>query len=189
MASKMVNGSAAAVSCEIVGAVLTLTFADGSVARLAESSLSESIRHAAIMHGLKQKLVDAAAMSRNPDTGKPASMADKKAAVLEVFERITSPDGTWNKVRGEGGTASEGGLLIRALVRVYDGVNTPEQVRAYVANLDAAQQAALRKDPRIFPIILTIKAEDAARRVEQGEPEEDGKPDLLAGLGAIPGVV
>jgi hypothetical protein len=187
--AKTINGAPAAVACEVSPeqGLLNLTFADGRKLSLQVSALSEAIRGAAMLHGLKQKLVDAAAISRDPLTGKAATAATKYDAVREVFDRITSPDGTWNKVRGDGtGSVGTGGLLYRALVRLYDGVQTPEQVRAYLDGLNAEQQAALRGNKKVAPVIQAIKAEDAARRAEQGE-DDDGSDDLLAGLGALPG--
>ena len=185
--AKQINGQPAAVACEINtnNGVLHLVFADGRTLSLQVTELSMDIRQAAVLHGLKQKLVDAAAISRDPLTGKPATASTKYDAVREVFDRITSPDGTWNKVRGDGmGSTGVGGLLYRALVRLYDGRQTPEQVRAYLDKLDAEQQAALRKNAKVAPVIATIKAEDAARRAETGE--EDASDDLLAGLGDLP---
>ena len=194
--ARMINGAQAAVSATIsVGAQdvasahvgLTLTFADGRTLVLRGSDLSPELRVAAMLHGLKQKLVDAAAISRDPLTGKAATISTKYGAVREIFDRLKNPSGTWNKVRGEGGTGStgSGGLLYRALVRLYDGVQTPEQVRKYLDGLNAEQQAALRGNKKVAPVILAIKAEDAARRAETGE-EEDESDNLLAGLGDLP---
>lgn len=187
--ARMINGSAAAVSCDVSVAmgVLNLTFADGRKLNLHVSECSQEIRDAAMMHGFKQKLVDAAAISRDPVTGKAATIDTKYDAVREVYDRLTDRAGTWNKIRGEGGgTTGAGGLLYRALVRLYDGVQTPEQVKAYLAPLTGEQQAALRKNKKIAPVIEAIKAEDAARRREQGEDDEDDSDQLLAGLGDLP---
>jgi hypothetical protein len=185
--AKQINGQNAAVSCEVSPeqGLMNLTFSDGRKLNLHVSELSEAIRAAALMHGLKQKLVDAAAISRDPLTGKAATIETKYMAVREVYDRITVPDGTWNKTRGDGtGSTGVGGLLYRALVRLYDGRQTPEQVRAYLDKLDAEQQAALRKNAKVAPIINAIKAEDAARRAETNE--DDPSDALLAGLGDLP---
>lgn len=187
--AKQINGQPAAVACEVSPeqGLMNLTFADGRKLNLHVSGLSEAIRAAAMMHGLKQKLVDAAAINRDPETGKPATIQTKYDAVREVFDRITSANGTWNKVRGDGtGTTGAGGLLYRALVRLYAEVQTPEQVRAYLTPLTAEQQAALRKNKKIAPVIEAIKVEDAERRREQGEDDEDVSDALLAGLGDLP---
>jgi hypothetical protein len=187
--ARVINGAAAAVSATIdttFGRV-TFEFAHGKKLVVDVNQLSEANRLMAACHGIKQKIGDAAAISRVELTGRSASIEDKYANCLEVFERITSADGTWNKVRGDGtGSTGVGGLLYRALVRLYDGRQTPEQVRKYLDGLDAEQQALLRtKNTRVRDTIAAIKIEDAARRAETNE--DDGTDAMLAdGLGPIP---
>ena len=135
-----------------------ITFADGHRKTLLVEDLSQEILTHALLHGLKQKLVDAAAISRNPDTGKSATVADKRAAVEAVLARLAA--GAWNAARGEGGTGA-GGLLFRALVRLYDGKKTVEDIREFLAGKDKKEQAALRKNPRVAAIIVEIQAEQA----------------------------
>ena len=160
------------VASEYAG--LTLTFSNGQVLVIRGSDLTPAIRTQAMLHGLKQKLVDAAAISRDPETGKTATIETKFAAVKEVYDRLLA--GEWNK-RREGGAGGTGGLLYRALVRLYAGTRTSEQIKAFLAGKDAAAQAILRKSPKIAAIIDEIKAEDAVDGVDA--PDAD---DLLAGL-------
>lgn len=145
----------AAITADIVGEVLRLAFSNGPTLVMDASQLSSDIAHAATMHGLKQKLVDAAAISRNPDTGRAASIDDKYHAVRTVFDRLLA--GQWNAIR-EGGGAT-GGLLLQALVRMYAGKKTAEQLRAYLADKSDAEKAALRKNPKVAAIIDEIRAE------------------------------
>lgn len=136
---------------------LTLTFAGGETLRLEVGMLTPRIGAYALMHGLKQKLIDAAAISRNPDTGRSATPTDKYNAVKAVYDRLLA--GQWSAARGEGGTGS-GGLLFRALCRMYPA-KTPEALREYLAGKSAAEQAALRKNAKISAVIEEIKAESA----------------------------
>lgn len=136
---------------------ISIAFANGSRLSLAVGDLSNEVLSYALLHGLKQKLVDAAAIGRNPDTGRSATNEDKRAAVMAVYERLLA--GSWNAARGEGGTGS-GGLLFRALCRMYSS-KTPEQIREFLEGKDKTAQAALRKNPRIATIIEEIKAESA----------------------------
>ena len=126
----------------------------------------------ATMHGLKQKLVDAAAIGRNPDTGRSATIADKYNAVRAVYDRLLA--GMWNAPRGEGGTGS-GGLLFRALVRMYPG-KSPEALREYLSGKTPAEQAALRKNPRVAAIIEEIRAEAP----DEDSADSDAMLDELA---------
>lgn len=137
---------------------LTLTFSHGQYLCLHVSQLSADVAAHALMHGLKQKLVDAAAISRNTETGRAASVADKFDAVKEVYDRLLS--GEWNK-RREGGAGTSGGLLFRALCRMYDGKKTPEDIKAFLEAKTDAEKAALRKNSKVATIIEEIRAESA----------------------------
>lgn len=155
---------------------LTLTFGDGrEPVTINPAEFSEDVRAYAMLHGFKQKLVDAAAIPRDTETGRSATPAQKADAVMTVLNTLRV--GHWNKPRGEGsGTASAGGLLYRALCRMYAGKMDAEAVRAWLAGKDKEQQAALRGNARIAAIIAEIKAEDAAKApVNAGD-------DLLAEL-------
>lgn len=140
---------------DILTASLVLSFSNDKRISVNPAMLSDSIQHAALMHGLKQKLVDAAAISRNPDTGKTASIDDKYNAVKEVYDRLLA--GQWNKTR-EGGS-TKGGLLFRALCILYAD-KTPEAIRAFLEKKTAAEKTALRNTKKIADIIATLKDDD-----------------------------
>ncbi len=149
-----------AIQCEVapagdmVNGGLRLTFANGKTMAMQLRDLTAEIIEQATLHGLKQKLVDAAAMSRNPDTGRSATIDDKYTAVREVYDRLLS--GAWNKPR-EGGSA--GTLLLQALCRVY-ATKTREELATWLAGKDKDEQAALRKNPKIAKVIEEIRAEN-----------------------------
>lgn len=153
---------------------LKLDFANGQTLSITQGQLDADIRAHATIHGLKQKLVDAAALSRNPDTGRSATIEDKYNAVREVYDRLMA--GQWNKNRGDGAGAGAGtgGLLFRALCRMYSA-KTPEQIRAFLDGKTKEEQSALRKNPRVAAIIETIKAESA-------KTTDVDSDDMLAGL-------
>jgi len=167
----MAKREQSSIAASIEGGTLTLKFADGRTVVMDSADLSMPIRHAAMMHGLKQKLCDASAMSRDPETGRSATLDDKYKAVLAVRERLLA--GEWSAKRGDG--TGNGGLLFKALCRAYPNKSTDE-IRAYHDGLSKAQQAALRTNPKLSPIIEAIKAEM--------EKDADGidSDALLAGL-------
>ena len=153
---------------------LVLTFRHGEILRLHPESLAPEIQRAAMLHGLKQKLVDAAAISRDTATGRAATIATKYDAVREIFDRITHATApSWNKSR-TGGAGGQGGLLARAIAR-YKSVPV-EQAKAYLERLTDAQKQALRVDPRIATIINELRAESA-------KPAGIDTDALLGGLG------
>ena len=140
---------------------LVLAFRHGEVLRIHPESLAPEIQRTAMIHGLKQKLVDAAAISRDTATGRAATIATKFDAVREIFDRITGAGGeapSWNKPRA-GGAGGQGGLLARAIAR-YKNVEVAA-AKAYLDRLTDAQNQALRVDPRIATIINDLRAESA----------------------------
>lgn len=146
----------AALNATINGLSLGIQFADGKTLTMDAGLLTDSIRAQAMMHGLKQKLCDAAAISRNPETGKPATIADKYAAVRAVYDRLLS--GEWNARReGSGGST----LLLRALVALYPA-RTAEALREWLGKMDDAQKAALKLNPRVAAKIAELQAERAS---------------------------
>lgn len=139
---------------DMANASLRLRFANGAVIQLDPYiDLTPEMRHAAMLHGLKQKLVDAAAISRNPDTGASATVADKYAAVKEVYDRLLT--GQWNKPRGDG-TSAEGGLLYRALCKMQPG-KPAEAIRAWLDARTKEEQAALRVNPAVKAVIDELR--------------------------------
>lgn len=159
------------IETTIEGDVLRLACMNGERLELNVFDLVESIRTQAMLHGLKQKLIDAAAISRDPETGKSATPDDKWAAVRAVYDRLMR--GEWNATRGEG-TGSGNGLLFRALVRMYPA-KTADQLREYLDGKTKAEQAALRANPKVAAVIEEIKAES----VKAGGVDSDSLLDEL----------
>ena len=154
---------------------LILEFRHGETLRLHPELLNPEIQRAALLHGLKQKLVDAAAISRDTTTGRAATIITKFDAVKEVFDRITGAGGawpSWNKPRA-GGAGGAGGLLARAIAR-YKNVEVAA-AKAYLDRLTDAQKQALRVDPRIATIINEL-------RLESAKPAGIDTDALLGGL-------
>jgi hypothetical protein len=66
-------------------------------------------------HGWVQRISDAAAISRDPETGKPASPADKLAAMQTLVDHYESGSEEWSRV-GQGGGGKS--LTIEAIARI-----------------------------------------------------------------------
>ena len=133
---------------------LTITVEGKEPIIINSTNLLEAIRNHAVLHGLKQKIVDSAALPSG------ATLTEKYLAMRDTFERITGMNGaepSWNK-GGDGSSGTATGLLFKALCRLYPA-KTPEVLRAYHDKLDKSQQAALRKNPKVAAVIEEIKAE------------------------------
>lgn len=145
--------------------------------RMDLAAVHQSNRDYAEFHGWKQRGVDTAAISRDPKTGQAASPADKRDAIAKLVDHYMSGSEKWSRV-AEGD--AKGGLLFDALCRVYGHMKAPSEIRAWLDGLTDKQQAALREDDEIAPVIATIKRERAAA----GEGEKVDTKGLLGTLKA-----
>lgn len=147
----------AVVTTTIDNGRLTVEVAGHPAIVVDPAQLPANLVEYAALHGLKQRLVDAAAIPRDPDTGRSATAADKYAAVRRVWDHMTAT-GEWNLVRGSGGGSD--GLLVAALMEAC-GL-TREQAREAVAGWDRPLQEAMReRDPVIAPIVQRLRMERA----------------------------
>ena len=129
------------------------------------STLSDDVRNRAMVHGLVQKITDAAAISKSELTGDPATDAETKyQAMLAVADRLSA--GEWRAARGDG-SAPVAGVIYRAF-REYvcnqfaaADKPAPEETatRALYDARDRAGQLALRTVPEIATIIERMKSE------------------------------
>lgn len=155
----IVNSSKqATVTTSEFRSTLTLTFSSGDVIEIDASKLTPEVQHKAMMHGLKQKLMDAAAIAKNTDNGRSATVQDKFDAVKEVADRLTV-DGAWNKTRTSEGS-SNNTLLARALVQMSG--KTRAQIDAFLETKTKEEKAALRKTSKVAHIIVALQAEQVA---------------------------
>lgn len=164
-----------AMSVDIFGSTLTITFSNGRDLAVDVSTLNPEIQRTAMLHGIKQKLVDAAAIARNTETGTSVSVDDKYVAVHEVYVRLTSQNPTWNKERAAAGTpTSTNNLLVRALMQMTG--RDKAYVDDFLSSKTKEQRAALKTNPRVLAIIAELQAAAPSNGVDT-----DG---LLEELGA-----
>ena len=74
----------------------------------------------AAIHGLKQRISDAAAIPCDTETGKPASPADKFAAMGALVAHYNSGSSEWARRAAAGEKAApNGGKILTAIMNVY----------------------------------------------------------------------
>lgn len=136
---------------------------------------ADILKRAACVGMAQVRIVDAAAIARADKSGKvrtAAEMVDLKwermAALIAHYETGTAE---WSRIREASGVA--GGFLFEALCEMYEGKQTPAQVREFLDGLSNAEQAALREDDEVEPIIARIKA-----KRNEGKPVVDTKSIL-----------
>lgn len=152
------------IETDVDGSVVTLTFANGKSIVLDVEELSDGVRTVALTSRIVAKLIDAAAISRDPKTGKSASIEEKFAAVQSVFQMISGPAGVWSQ-RGEGGESS--GILLQAFYRAYPAKNKGA-VTEYYQKLSKEQRARWLAAPvkgaeEVYREVLSIRQERAAK--------------------------
>lgn len=158
------------INSSIVGTTLTITLTGCPTIMIDLTALDEATRQAAALHGLKQKVCDAGALSRDTTTGKSATPMEKYEAMALVAESVLA--GVWNR-KATGGSGGGEGLLIVALARITG--QSLADVRAEVGGWDDKTQAAMRADAAVAPMIAMVKAE----RARASTPDVDTKA-LLA---------
>ena len=118
--------------------------------------LNSAIIQRAAMHGMIQRISDAAAISRDPETGEPATAQDKFDAMQRLVAHYESGTSEWSR-RAAPGEGNKGGLLFKALCIMSAETKTPEEIKEWLAGKTKAQLAALRATERVAAIIATLR--------------------------------
>jgi len=150
---------------------LEFRFANGETETVKPNDLDDSIKLAAMFHGLSQKLGDAYASSKDADEAYDKFMSLK--------ERIEI--GEWLAERQSAGPRIS--QVIRALVaaKAASGVTiTEEDMAAKYHALDEDQKKAIVKDPRVDAQLQKIKAEAAAARAAKAAEAAQGAEGDIA---------
>lgn len=143
------------------------------------ATLSDDIRNVAMLHGLRQKVCDAAAMSKDDPDNTPEG---KLAAMQSVADNIAAGD--WSKRSGDG-SGPVVGIIYLAFARwvgeqaakAKKPEPTNDAIRAIYDGMSRSEQLALRSIPRVGEIVAEIKA---SRESKSSAVDASA---LLAGLG------
>lgn len=158
------------ITHEVAGNVITFHVKQAGDIVFDMDSVSVENRERAAIHGFIQRISDGAAMSRDPVSGKPATPAEKMARMSAIADHYQSGSTDWSMRRE--GTGVEGGLLFRALTRLYPD-KSADDLRAFIEGVSAKERAALMVSPQIKPIV------DELRSAAVGEVDVE---DILAKL-------
>ncbi len=130
-------------------------------------SAHANMQHRAAVHGFVQRISDAAAKSRDTETGKPASPADKLGTMQRVAEHYASGIDQWALVRASGDGAGTGpSIVVRAFARlqglsVADALARIREVAEKRRTTTKAYLKTLRGAEAIRGAIAAIEAEEA----------------------------
>lgn len=143
------------ITHEVNGRAITFHVIGAGDVTLDMDQVNDAVYQRAALHGMIQRLSDAAAIPRNPETGQPASPEEKRAAIAALADHYASGTVEWNRKRTGGEGAVSGGLLRRALEEMYPGKDIP----AFLNGKTKAEQAALRASAKVAPIIARMQSE------------------------------
>lgn len=153
--------------------VLLFTVGEAGTIEIVVSDLSDVISETARIHGLVQKVSDAAAMPKDELSGDPKKDAVTKLdAMREVAERLTSDEPSWNARAGDGAGPVQG-LIYRAFVEWAQSMAkaakktvSDEALKARYDAMERKEKLALRNVPAIATIIERLKSERPAKAAD-----------------------
>lgn len=136
---------------------------DAGTVTLDMSRLSPNVLAYAAFHGMKQRIADAAAMSRDTETGRPATPQDKLDAMQALADHYMAGSDEWALRVASGGAAKPSGLTLRALADVQgvDITTMRERVDTLAERKGTTPAALLRelaKAPAVAKRIAELKA-------------------------------
>ena len=149
----------ATIESTIENGILTIRITGHPDIVIDPAEMPPALNEYAALHGYKQRILDAAALSRDPTTGRPATPAEKYSEMRRLADHMVE-SGEWRRNAAGDGTAGDG-LLVRAVMEACGLDRTA--ARAAVGQWDRKTQAAMRADPTIAPIIARLRTERPAR--------------------------
>lgn len=132
------------------------------------SLVSQSNRDKAMIHGIIQRVSDAAALSREIVNGveQKATPANKLAAMEELVQHYASGTEEWSRKRVGGVRVStDEKLLLDALVRMYP-TKTREALQSWLKARTEVERQGLMAEERVKATIDQIRTERAPKGVD-----------------------
>jgi hypothetical protein len=131
----------------------------------------------AALHGFVQRIADAAAKSRDTETGKPASSTDKLAAMQRVAGHYETGVDQWALVRAEGG-----GVGPSIVVRAFAALQGMPVADAQARIKELAEKRRLTTKAVLAQLRKTDTIRAKIAELEAAEPAGEEGEDLLAEL-------
>lgn len=150
----------------IEGNVIAFNVKGAGSLSLNMGALHPDVLARAAIHGMIQRISDAAAIGRNPETGASATPQEKLENMAALVAHYESGTADWSRKRA-GGERDTSGITLQALMRVkgLDEAAAREAVAKFAAaqGMDTAEAfRLLAKSGPVAEAILAIKAERLA---------------------------
>lgn len=144
------------ISKEIDETGVTFKVKEQGTLRVSFANLSGAVRDRALAHGIVQRVIDAAALSRDGKSGKSATPQEKFLAMKEIVDHLMSGTENWSLAREQ--ESPYVSLLTQCLVEIYPE-RTEEQVREWVKKRSAAERKAILGSAKVKVIAERIESE------------------------------
>lgn len=172
------------IAHEVQGTMIRWQVKGAGTLALDLSKCSEKVRERAAVHGMVQRVSDAAAMARNSKTGASASPQEKFEAMSRLVEHYQSGAEGWSPTRAEGGARGvkvnpQKALLVRAL-SIHAPEKGAEVIEKFVSERNAAQITALLLSEQLKEAVEL--AREQLREEEKKIAEGVDALELLKGL-------
>ena len=147
------------VKVEVTDTALTFScIGHDGTATLTLADVSAVIINRAAVHGLRQRIQDAAAQSRDEVTGKPATPEEKFAAMKALVDHYMTGTIEWNVGRSGGtGTSGERALCVAAMTEAFP-LTVDIDIREKVKGWTNTEVAAVLASAVIKPIADRMRA-------------------------------
>lgn len=159
------------------GKTLTFSVLGAGELHLDLTALGKAVIERALVHGMKQRISDAAAIPCNPETGKPATPQEKFEAMQALVEHYNSGTDEWAIGRVGGGGAPRAANTLQAIANVYsldlDGA------RAYVEKTAAKRGIDYKAALALWKSSDKIAEELARMAAAKSKVDADGLLDEL----------
>ncbi len=146
------------------GGLLTFTVGNAGSFAVDVTTLSDEVRNRALIHGIVQKISDAAAIAK---VDLPTDPNEVAAVKLEAMQSVATRliDGEWSKRSGDG-SGPVAGIIYRAFeewalamaAKSKKDAPSSEKLRAVYDAKSRAERLALRTVPAIAKIIERMKS-------------------------------
>lgn len=140
------------ITHSVAGNVLTFNVIGFGELKFDTDKVSNECANHAALHGFTQRISDAAAISRDPETGKSATPQEKYDAMAQLIAHYESGTSEWSRVRSDGAPK---GVLFRALCIVYPN-RSLEEIREWLKGKSKADKAEMRQSQKVRDAIATF---------------------------------
>ena len=152
------------ISVETLGDRITFNVIGAGSLTLDLNSLSKEVLSRAALHGMKQRISDAAAIPRSLETGLSATPEEKFNAMKALVEHYSSGSSDWNRARAAGGGVGKdtSGQTIAAMKRVWPDKDPETLIAATMSKRGIERKAALALyagTKQVLEAIALLKAE------------------------------